>query len=159
MEEEWIPVEGFPHYQVSNWGRVYNVDSGRYLVPGFSSEGILRVMLYRNGSGQVKYVHLLVAEAFHPEFHGEMMTWFDNNRSNNRADNIVPKSKMPVHHRENRREGWGRRVRIVQTGEVFRTVGDCARHIEGDFSKVYAVLRGKRQTHLGFTFEWYEEMN
>lgn len=157
MEEEWMEVEGFPHYRISNWGRVFNEDSGRYLVPGFNSEGLLRVMLYHEGRGQVKYIHLLVAEAFHPEFHGQLMTHFDRNRLNNRADNIVPKSKLPAYHRESRREGWGRRVRIVETGQVFRTVGDCARHIGGDFSKVYAVLRGQRRTHLGFTFEWHEE--
>jgi hypothetical protein len=50
---------------------------------------------------------------------------------------------------------WGKKVRIVETGEVFRTVRDCASYINGDYSSIYAVLRGHRDSHRGFTYEYH----
>jgi hypothetical protein len=153
--EEWAEIPGFPNYQVSNQGRVYNKNADRFLSPGYSSENILRVTLYADGVAHVKYVHLLVQQAFHPSYRGRM-TWADRNRQNNRAENIIPREVLPQDTRP-RRDGWGKRVQIIETGEVFRTVGDCARYIGGDFSKIYACLRGQRNHHLGFTFRYYEE--
>lgn len=155
--EEWAEIEGFPNYQVSSEGRIYNRKMERFLTPGYSSEGILRVTLYEAGAAHVKYVHQLVFQAFHPSQRGRL-TWADRNRQNNRAVNIITRDRLPENNRP-RREGWGRRVQIVETGEVFRTVGDCARYLGGDFSKIYACLRGARQTHLGYTFQYYEEEN
>lgn len=50
-----------------------------------------------------------------------------------------------------------RRVRIVETGDIFRTVRDCARYLKTQPSSIYKVLRGERDSHLGYTFEYYEE--
>lgn len=50
-----------------------------------------------------------------------------------------------------------RKVRIVETNEVFLTVENCARYIGGDASSIYRVLRGERISHKGYTFEYYYE--
>lgn len=51
---------------------------------------------------------------------------------------------------------WGKRVRVLETGAIYRTVRDCAAHIRGDHSTIYACLRGERKTHRGYTFEYWE---
>jgi len=50
-----------------------------------------------------------------------------------------------------------RRVIIVETGEIFRTVRDCARYLKTQPSSIYKVLRGERDTHLGYTYSYHEE--
>jgi hypothetical protein len=50
-----------------------------------------------------------------------------------------------------------KRVRIVETGHIFQSVRDCARHINGDYSAIYRCLNEIRGTHKGYTFEYVEE--
>ena len=50
-----------------------------------------------------------------------------------------------------------RKVRIVETGDIFLTVENCAKYIGGDPSSIYRVLRGERISHKGLTFEYYYE--
>lgn len=46
-------------------------------------------------------------------------------------------------------------VRIVETGEVFKSVRSCARHIHGHPQHILDVLAGARQrkSYKGYTFE------
>ena len=50
---------------------------------------------------------------------------------------------------------YGIRIRIVETGQEFQSIRDCARAIDGDFSAIAEILRGSnhRKTHKGYTFE------
>lgn len=43
-------------------------------------------------------------------------------------------------------------IRVVGTGELFRTVEDCARYYHTAASNIYRVLRGDRKTHHGKSF-------
>lgn len=66
LEEQWVAVPGFPKYEVSNYGRIENIQSGRELKPHPDKKtGVLRIALYR-GPGDRKdvYVDRVVAEAF-----------------------------------------------------------------------------------------------
>ena len=36
LEELWQPIEGFPNYEISNYGRVVNVRRGTNLRTGFA---------------------------------------------------------------------------------------------------------------------------
>ncbi len=64
LEELWVPVEGFPNYEVSNYGRVVNVNTGRDLKPQVKKSGDLQVKLFVNGVATFWYVRRLVARAF-----------------------------------------------------------------------------------------------
>jgi len=56
------------------------------------------------------------------------------------------------------KKAHSRRVKIIETGQVFLTVESCARYIGGDVSSIYRVLRGERISHKGLTFQYmYEE--
>lgn len=158
MHELWAHISGFPNYAVSNYGNVKNVRIGNQLSPRTDSYGYLRVVLRRDGKSYSKLVHRLVAQAFVTGYREDRtIKHHDGDNGNNIVDNlrfrankglgvfIMPKEDVAV-----------RRVRIVETGHVFRTVRECARHIDGDPSSIYKVLRGERPSHKEFTFEYFE---
>lgn len=47
----------------------------------------------------------------------------------------------------------GVRVQIVETGEVFNSITDCAEYINGSAGTIHHVLTGQRNTHKGYHFE------
>lgn len=59
------------------------------------------------------------------------------------ADNVRP---IPPRYRV---------IQIVETGERFPTVEECAKAIDTHASNIYKVLRGERQSHKGLTFSVY----
>ena len=63
--ERWKPVEGFPDYEISSYGRVFNTKTGRFLKCGIPGKGRPAVNLY-NSNGKYKrfFVYRLVASAF-----------------------------------------------------------------------------------------------
>lgn len=50
-----------------------------------------------------------------------------------------------------------RRVVIVELKQVYLSARAAANAIQGEFSAVYAVLRGERGQHRGFTFRYHDE--
>ena len=103
MTEIWKDIEGYDHkYQVSNLGRVRSVEhegnaggKGKGLVRMYEGK-ILKQHLLNSGYWQVPItlypnilVHRAVAKAFVPGyFDGAVVNHKDENRNNNRADNL-----------------------------------------------------------------------
>lgn len=103
--EQWLPIDGWPGYTVSDWGRVrtYWGPGGatqghraigarfKYLAGTIKKGGHRLVELYRDGSREVRrvYVHVLVLEAFKgPCPEGQECCHWDGNPLNNRVDNL-----------------------------------------------------------------------
>lgn len=63
IDEIWVEI-GIGAYEVSNYGRVANANTGRDLSPSPDKNGYLRVALYHNGKRHDVFVHRLVARAF-----------------------------------------------------------------------------------------------
>ena len=64
--EEWLDVEEFPLYQVSNEGRVRNKFNLHILKPLDNRTGTMMVILRRNNMGYSRAIRRLVARAFLP---------------------------------------------------------------------------------------------
>lgn len=47
----------------------------------------------------------------------------------------------------------GVRVQIVETGESFDSITDCANHINGSAGTIHQVLHGDRKSHKGYRFK------
>lgn len=62
--EVWIPIEDFPGYSVSSYGRVRNDRFERVLTVLKNRGGVAMVSMVRNGSQTKKSLGKLVAEAF-----------------------------------------------------------------------------------------------
>lgn len=160
MEEFWVEIPGYANYAVSNTGYVMNLNRNRILRPRSNGQGYLKVVLHNLDGAREFYVHRLVALCFIGGYREGIhvshanRNYDDNNVNNLRLRGGKPNESMgPLSPRSD----WGMRVEIVDTGEVFRSVRDCARYIGGDYGAIYACLRGIRKTHLGYTFRYYEE--
>lgn len=157
--ERWAVIAGFEDYAVSTHGRVKNVRYDSLLSPRANSYGKLRVVLYRNGERHDLYVHRLVSEAFMNAYQPHVRVQHrDKDGRNNNVHNLkFPEGYRMGHLVRNPARPVITRVKINETGEVFRTVEDCARYLGGDPSSIYRVLKGQRMTHKGFTFSLIEE--
>jgi hypothetical protein len=127
------------------------------------------VALYREGVRRDVYIHQLVAEAFFGDFtRGEHVAHVNGDPTDNRPANLSKRKQRIEYIRESVRlraatdeayRAWGRRVKIVETGQVFRTVRDCAEYINGDYSSIYRCLRNGRGSHMKYTFEYQEPLS
>lgn len=64
-------------------------------------------------------------------------------------DNKIKKSGRPPTRNQ--------KVRIIETGEVFKNYREAAEAINGNRSCVYLCLEGYRPHHLGYTFEYVDD--
>lgn len=158
-EEVWIEVEGFPHYEVSNFGSVYNARMRRELYLRQTPKGYMVVTLHDNGRRKDCLVHRLVAQAFLEDFReGLQIAHVDGDLSNNHVSNLRVRGgrKDIVHQYEATSRGGGR-VRIVETGQVFLNAYSAARYLKTDASSIYRCLRKDRARHLGYRFEYFND--
>jgi hypothetical protein len=159
VEKIWGEVEGFPDYGVSNYGEVKNLRFDRLLRPRVNSYGYLRVALRQDGRTYEKLVHQLVAQVFISGWHqGVIVKHNDEDHSNNEVTNLRLVGGIRLgHFKDHPNLSPIRHLRIIETGQVFRSVSNAARYLECDRSTIYKVLRGDRETHLGYTFEYFED--
>ena len=64
--EEFRIIKGFENYEVSNFGNVKNIKTGRKLKPGINNSHYYYVILYKDGKTFTKRIHKLVANVFLP---------------------------------------------------------------------------------------------
>lgn len=163
MEEVWAEIEGFDNYQVSDHGNVINLKTGRYLRPRNNGRGYYRVVLSAPDKRRDVYIHRLVAEAFMEDYQKSLyIKHLDEDMLNNRVDNLQVKrwefSSGPPPRLDDARQMAGRRIfRIVETGEEFNSVRNCAKYIRGYYAAIYQCLADPTRTHRGYHFEYLED--
>jgi hypothetical protein len=159
MREVWAEIRGFPNYQVSNYGVIRSLRTRSLIQHRYNGGGYAHVTLSTYGEQHEYYVHQLVAQAFFDNYEpGMRLKHVNGDQSDCSVPNLQLRRRREhlQHSRKETHAVWGKSVRIVETGEVFRTVRQCARFIGGDYSAIYGVLRGQRAVHLGYTFEYVE---
>lgn len=172
MKEKFATIDGFPKYQISSQGRVIN-SRGMEKVSKNNKDEYLHVDLYDRGSRTTKRIHRLVAEAFVPNPDNKPdVNHKDGNKHNNSVDNLewVTKSENMIHAyrtglnkphaaygmRGHKNPNGGRKglpVRIVETGEEFKSIKDCAIAINGNDRGICDCLNGRQHTHRDLHFE------
>lgn len=162
--ELWLSIGDFPNYQVSSNGRVRNITTGRLLKPGINKHGYPIVVLSNNGVAKTKTVHRLVADTFYDGCHdGLVVDHLDGNKTNNFIANLDFCTsgennarayklglKKPVHVYE---ESNNRRVRVVETGIIYRSMNECARETGGNRRHIQDCLNGRLNKHNGYHYE------
>ena len=160
--ERRIPLFDFPGYCATENGDIVNTRTGRVLRQSPNRDGYMQVCLTTNGSCHTKTVHSLVANAFceRPSQRAYQVNHINGNKRDNRSCNLeyVTPSENMYHAYANGLNHWvgynERPVRIVETGEVFKSQAECARSIGGSQPNINACLVGRRRSHMGYHYEY-----
>ena len=164
--ERWRPIEDFKNYEVSSYGRVRNVKTGRILKQNLNEHGYYQIMLYHNRKYKTLRVHRLVAHAFCNTYGLDTscmdVNHIDGNKTNNRSDNLewCTRSENIIHGMRTgliSTNNFGKelvRVRIIETGEVFDSVRECARYLKCPSTSISACLNGRQNRCRGYHFEY-----
>lgn len=101
--EKFKLIEGYDHYLVSTWGKIYRIDKAFQVEADYqhmtrklselsteeTSKGYLRVYLSKNGKRKHHKVHRLVAQAFIPNPDNKpQVNHIDGNKKNNSITNL-----------------------------------------------------------------------
>lgn len=156
--EYWRIIPSFPVYSASNYGRIRNNGTGRIMHVFTNPRGYLTLTLRKDNTQVTKSVHRLVAEAFlggpHP---GLDVNHIDGDKTNNCIENLEWCTREDnVRHAVHTglRPGPRRRaVRIVETGEVFESIRECAKYLGVDGSCISWALRHSGTYH-GYHLEY-----
>lgn len=146
MDEEWLSILEFPDYMVSNYGRIYSIRRDRVLKPGgITNSGYLQAHFGRRESRKVRYIHRLVASAFFEKpIDGFEIDHLDGDKTNNAIWNleiVTPSENSQRNYDRNHRVPPRMiPVRIVETGERFRSISDCSRFLNRSVSSTYHAL-------------------
>lgn len=154
-DECWSVISGYDDYMVSNTGIVISRKRGDWvkLKPGTNSRGYLCVSL----EGRSKCVHRLVAEAFIPNENGmREINHIDGNKLNNNANNLEwctrshnIKHSYDIGLRDSMGsiKKCGQPIMIIETGEIFYSISECARYLGVSLEQVRCCLDEKKTQH------------
>lgn len=154
--ECWIDMNEFPNHQLSTQGRVRNKKTGRILKSFPDRYGYLRLSI---GNVDNVYIHQLMGEYFFgpKPFPKAEVNHLDTDRQNNHFLNLEWTTRKgnaewaSYKGTIDYQKGLDRalevnriRVRIVETGQEFESVKDCASYFGVNPNRVSRCLRGSR---------------
>lgn len=163
----WVDCVNHSEYEVSDTGKIRSKKKNIILNSRINSAGYEDVKIWDNKNRKHKHlrIHQEVAKAFidNPNNKPEV-NHIDGNKLNNNVSNLewctrsentkhaiesglFTPYKLPPYKKE------GIRVRIVETGEEFESLTDCAKHVNGCKSGISACVLGKKKTHMGYHYE------
>lgn len=162
--EIWKIIDDYPDYAVSTEGRIRKNANKRILATTPDSRGYPAISLKDENGWHTKNVHRLVAKTFIDNpMNKPTVNHIDGNKRNNHitnlewatsGENLKHAYATGLKHRPDYAGSSKKRVRIVETGEVFNSVGECARAINGDQAHIFNCLSGRYHTHKGYHYEY-----
>lgn len=177
--DDFVPIPGYPSYEINHQGIVKSKDrvlrkadgtmqpiKGRILSPGRGSHGYLTVSLHENGNGKSHCLHRLVATTFLGFQDGKDVNHMDGDKQNNDVSNLewVTRQQNIQHAFKHGLSKTGKghhsfKGSIVAvnsvTGETFKMSGTKDITSRGfNHSRVYCIANGKNYRHKGHHFYW-----
>lgn len=141
------PIKDFPGYYITSCGKVWSDRSNKFLKT--KDTNYSRVNLYRDGQAYTVLVHRLVAEAYLPNPNNyKSVDHLDKNHFNNNINNLEWVSQEVNNQRAN-----NKKVRNVETGQVFDSFIAAAESVNKEKSGISACIRGKQKTCGGYHWE------
>ncbi len=146
MKEEFKTIEGYEEYQVSNLGRVKSLKFNKetFLKGVIDAYDYKKVQLSLNSKQKTFKIHKLVAIAFlghTPQGHNEVVDHIDNDKSNNRVDNL-----QLITARQNTSKD--------KKGYSSEYVGVC--YFKNSNKWISSIRIGKKQVTLSYTKTQFE---
>lgn len=162
---DWRKSVEAPGYEVTSDGYVKRTKTGNVLSPSMNNSGYYTVNVGPKHDRVGKAIHRLVARSFVDGYEpGLDVNHINGVKTDNRAENLewCSRSRNIRHsfetglskpHRSDNSGAKPVRVRIVETGEIFDSIADCARAIDGCISSISLCIRGHQRTHHKMHFE------
>ncbi len=131
MEEQWKEIEGFPRYQVSSEGRIYNKATNRYMATSTNQYGAPKISLMTESGGRHdRSVATLIANAFVEKEHPlcDRVLFLNGDRSDLRAENLAWRPRWFVwkytHQLNVPQPAWHRNLPVVNqdTGARYENI-------------------------------------
>lgn len=164
-QDYWRETEEAPGYAVTSDGRVKRIKTDNVLSPSMNNSGYLTVNVGPKYDRRGLGVHRLVARAFVDGYEPGLDVNHKNGiKTDNRAENLewCSRSRNIRHsfdiglskpHRSDNAGSPPIRVRIVETGECYNSLAECARAIGGSVSCISQCVSGKQKTYMKKHFE------
>ena len=174
--EIWKDVVGYEgKYQISNMGRVKSLkyrqkECSQIIKPICNLDGYYFVNLYKDGINKKQRIHRMVAEAFIPNLENKSEVDHINTiRTDNRAENLRWVTRKENCNNKLTKEkrikcmigknigNQGKKVKCLNTNEVFVSAGDAARRLGLHRTNVSRCCNGEFKQVKGYRFEYYKE--
>ena len=166
--ELWKDIPGYEgKYQISDCGNVKSLsrehpcrkcNEERIMKPTIQRNGYLRVMLWKNGARTWYSVHRMVAEAFIPNPENkEQVNHKDGNKRNNNTTNLewlTPQENVRHSFDVLGRKARTRKVRCVETGEVFDSLKEVTEKMGIDYRHIPCCCNGRREKTGGYHWRY-----
>ena len=154
----WIPVKGYPLYEVSNEGDIRNKNTGRILKQQIGIHGYSTLTLRKDKRPFTARVHRIVADSFYDGVHDEFdVNHIDGNKLNNHISNLeFCTRKENIRHAFDTGLKHGSRrtkIRVIETGDEFDSITECQSITGFDKSAICKCLSGKQDNYKGYHFE------
>ena len=162
---EWIKIDDFQRYSVSNMGFVRNDETGELLTPVLQPNGYLRLTLTPGRKN--KSIHRLVANAFIPNPENKpYVNHINGDKTDNRVENLewcTPSENMQ--HARNvlnwkptilqktqaaSVNACSKAVMCVESGVVYKSQREASRKTGVSQQHISKCVLGKRHTAGGF---------
>lgn len=156
--ELWVKAKGFPDYEVSSEGRVRNSKTGRILKTQTATNGYENLTLRKDNKQYTRNVHRLVADSFYDGDHeGRDVNHIDGDKKNNFVGNLefCSRKENTIHAFKTglAKSARSMKVRVIETGEVFESMRECARALGFSQTMLSDYFAGELKHCKGYHFE------
>lgn len=156
--EQWKQHSRFSDYEMSTEGNIRNIKTGRILKTTINEKGYERVCLRKDKKQYIRSVHRLIADTFIDGDHSDMNVTHKNDiRTDNRIENLEYATRSELDRkafdRGTRKPPRQVRVRVIETGEEFESIRQCARVLGLNQSEICKCVNGVAYTCGGLHFE------
>lgn len=153
-------MKNFSNYYITSCGKIWNYKLNRFIAQRTDKDGYkITTMIDDNGKRYDFKVHRLVAMEYIPNPDNlPLINHKDEIKNHNWINNLewctYKYNSNYGSINERKRITFGKRVKCIETGEIFYSSNEAGEKLGVDGSHIRAVCRGDRKSAYGYHWEW-----